>query len=128
MTKTDIMDRLLKSSKIFLEVSDNQEDRLSFTARIQVNLYIYGLKGLPSSDFRITLHAKKSEDSVIQYQFPSDSSAHDRNVWNRLFRTATDDDIGYYLTNVYERLKEIADFRELLCYSGTIYQLPVTVR
>ena len=58
------MDRLLKSSKIFLEASDNQENNLSFTARIQVNLYFYGLKGLPSSDFRIALSAKKNDDSV----------------------------------------------------------------
>ena len=128
MTRLDIMDRLLKSSKIFLEVSDNQEDLLSFKARIKINLFIYGLKGLPSSDFRITLHAKKSDDSVIHYQLPGGPNSYDQKVWNRIFRTATEEDIAYYLTNVYARLKEIADFRELLCYSGTIYQLPVTVR
>ena len=125
MTRVDIMDRLLKSSKIFLEASDNQENNLSFTAHIQVNLYFYGLKGLPSSDFRIALSAKKSDDSVIHYNLVEGPNSHDQKVWNRIFRTASEDDIGYYLTKIYSRLKYIADCRGLLCYSGTVYQLPV---
>ena len=121
--QTTTMDKLLRSTTVTMQTSNNQPDRLSFIARVRVNMYVYGLRGLPKTEFTLYL-SRDYTSKVIQFQLPAGEGSYDDRAWNKLFRTRSPDEVAYFLNNIYDRLKEIAFQRGLLCYSGKVYQMP----
>ena len=119
------MDQLLMSSQVILRMSDNSNGNMRFHFTLRINKHIYGLHGLPIIELNLCIQ-EDDGDGLEWYNTSNDD--FEQKAMDRLFRTATDADIAYYLTRIYNRLVEVANFRGLLSKRGCIYQLPAGIR
>lgn len=122
MTENIMMDRLLTASQVILEMTDNRDGEMLFLYKLRIQRYQYGLRGLPVVEIEMAL--KRDGHNWLRWAIPSGKDSYDHKAWDRIFKSRSEEDVLYYLKQIYAKLTMIAELRGLNRFRGQIFQMP----
>lgn len=104
-------------------MTDNRSEQTVFAFKLRINRYQYGLRGLPVAEINMVLSKEMAvdEDRVV-YSIPAGIDSYDYKVWNKLFRSYSEDDLAYFLHEIYAQLESIAKAKNLNDGIGIVFQ------
>lgn len=94
---------------------------MAFLFKLIIARYQYGLRGLPNAEIGMLLY--KRENGDIVWQIPAGDESYDHRVWDKIFAPHSEEDIAYYLNEIYRKLDFIARARHLYDGVGQVFQL-----
>lgn len=119
---SSILDRLLRSTKVILKISDNRRGPMEYylTARVNRTMFPEQLR-LPVID--VDMQIRRVDSGLVTYAILDDHRACSRRAWMKLTHDLTDEEVRAYVTSIYECATAIAREKGLFDVTGEVYQV-----